>query len=145
MGNAEGNGARVCDVMSTAVLTVRPTDSIESAADLMETYGQSVVAVVDGDQRCLGVLRRIDLPDAGSTRANIGRDGVSQVCAARATVARHMLARSVTVLSNWPIRLAENEMKMHHLDQLPVVDQNGMVVGMVTLVDASDTPKPKPR
>ena len=59
LGN--GDDLRARDVMIGDVVTVRPTDGIDSAARLLLRYGIKRVPVVDSDGHVLGIVSRTDV------------------------------------------------------------------------------------
>ena len=52
---------RAMDIMTTEVLTVAPTTSVQEVAKLLSERGISGVPVVDGDNQVVGILSEGDL------------------------------------------------------------------------------------
>lgn len=114
-----------CDVMSTPVATVDATSGLWQAGDLMISLGIHHVVVVDSGH-CIGVLTDRDLLEAwyrGPT-------------AIRGTPVSMLIATSTScVLPDSPIRHLASIMNVNHVDAVPVVDESGRLLGLVTAGD----------
>lgn len=124
---------RLADVMTPDPQTVRPGDTLQSAARLMDELNVGVLPVVDGGA-LLGVLTDRDIV-VRSTSA--GQDPGS------ATVADAMTTDARTLSGNASVDEAVEMMEEHQLRRVPVVDGSGRLVGIVSLGDlaAAGTPE----
>lgn len=128
--------ACVGDVMARDLVTLAPSDSAQTAWQTLQHHRIKTIPVVE-DGRVLGVISLVDLlkylglnrptlPEDVTARANVVmRQDVAQLMSAPArTVAADLpLDSLVPLLSDWGL---------HHL---PVVDNAGQLVGMVTQSD----------
>ena len=124
---------RLADVMTPDPQTVRPGDTLQSAARLMDELNVGVLPVVDGGA-LLGVLTDRDIV-VRSTSA--GQDPGS------ATVADAMTTDARTLAGDASVDEAVEMMEEHQLRRVPVVDGSGRLVGIVSLGDlaAAGTPE----
>ena len=124
---------RLADVMTPDPQTVRPADTLQSAARLMDELNVGVLPVVDGGA-LLGVLTDRDIV-VRSTSA--GQDPGT------ATVADAMTTDARTLPQDASVDEAVETMEEHQLRRVPVVDGSGRLVGIVSLGDlaASGTPE----
>jgi CBS domain-containing protein len=111
----------VGDVMTQEVKTIAASASVEEATAFMRSGGHGAYPVVDADGRCVALLERRDLlvgdPPAGGTALDVARRDV------------------VTVTSSTPLVEALELMMEEGIDHLPVVDDDGRLVGICTRAD----------
>ena len=116
---------RVIDVMTRDVLTVGVTTHLKEAARLLAERGISGLPVVDDDKRVVGVLSEGDIvvqeAAAGAPRARL--------------VGEAMTAPAITITRRRPISKAARIMVEEGVNRLPVVDDDGSLVGIVTRAD----------
>lgn len=135
---------RVADVMTTEVLTVAPETSLKQVAELLTARGISGAPVVDAERRVLGVVseadiivkeRRLTEPDLWHRL--IGHGGGEGAAAKRAarTAGEAMTAPALTVLPTRRVDAAAAIMLDRQVNRLPVVDDRGVLVGIVTRAD----------
>lgn len=123
--------ARIHDVMTTQVHTVRTTDSLDDAAVQMWNADVGVLPVVDPIGQVVGMISDRDIAMAAGLRglrlAEIGVEGVMScpvwACAPDATLAD-----------------AEATMQEHRIRRLPVIDSSARLVGLVSLGDLGHAP-----
>jgi CBS domain-containing protein len=133
---------RVDDVMTTAVVTVSRTASYRELVDLLVKHRFSAVPVVDAFQRVTGVVSEADLlrkiEYAGETEPRLF-DGRRRRSDRRKgsgrTAADLMSSPPVTVLSGTSIASAARAMDSEQVKRLPVVDDLGRLVGIVSRSD----------
>lgn len=113
-------------LMSRPVHACRPGDSLERAAQLMWEGDCGALAVVDDDGHLLGVVTDRDVCMAAYTQ---GR-ALSAIEAG--TV---MAGDPVTCRPEDSVNLAHEEMRRAQVRRLPVVDEAGRLVGMISLGD----------
>lgn len=116
----------VSDVMSCLVATCRPHDTLDRAAQIMWDEDCGCVIVVDDNDRAIGVLTDRDAAFAAWSQGKSLHDiqvgsamaSALVVCSPRESIARvHELLRE------------------HQVHRLPVVDDTGALVGVISLAD----------
>jgi CBS domain-containing protein len=135
---------RVKDVMTTDVLTVRADVSLKDAAALMAERGISGLPVVDFGGQVAGVLSEGDIlfketgnvPRRGfvDRLLSLPRDELDAKLVAR-TAGEAMTAPALTIGPRRPLTEAANTMIEQGVKRLPVVDDAGNLVGIVTRAD----------
>jgi CBS domain-containing protein len=114
---------KVADVMVRDVVTIQPSASLVEAAKRMEEANVGVLPVVeDGELR--GVITDRDLVVRAIAR---NADPASTPVAACAT------SDTVWAQPDWDIEQAMDTMARQQVGRLPVVEDGGRVVGIVTL------------
>ncbi|MFI7542531.1 CBS domain-containing protein [Actinoplanes sp. NPDC049599] len=132
----------VNDVMTTAVVTVSQDTPYRGVVDLLVSNRFSAVPVVDEFQRVIGVvseadlLRKIEYAGAAAPRLFDGRRRRGErVKATARTAADLMSTPPVTVLTNTSIPAAARLLDGEGVKRLPVVDDLGRLVGIVSRGD----------
>jgi CBS domain-containing protein len=113
------------DAMSTPVASVTDTSPIWDAWNLAITRGIHHVVVVSGDH-CAGVITDRQLMAAWHHGADILRT---------TPIKQLLLARTSCVLPDAPLRQAATLMSADHVDAVPVVDESGRLLGLITAGD----------
>jgi CBS-domain-containing membrane protein len=128
--------------MTTAVVTVAPTAPYRELVDLLVEHRFSAVPVVDAFQRVTGVVSEADLlrkiEYAGETEPRLfegRRRRGDRIKGAGRTAADLMSSPSVTVLSGTSIAAAARLMDSEQVKRLPVVDNLGRLIGIVSRSD----------
>lgn len=136
--------APVHDVMSREVQSVTPDAPIAYAIELLIARNVRALPVVDENQRVVGIvtdgdlMRRLELPAAGVTAAMTAGELSAQLSKLRQsglTVADLMHTDVITVKESEPVARAIQIMAERNIKRLPVVDEAGRLVGMVSRVD----------
>lgn len=117
------NGRTVKDVMVDKVISVDTTTTLAEAAQLMRDGNIGVLPVVEGGQ-LRGLLTDRDIVIRAVAR---GVDSRSTRVAECAT------ADIVCAKPEWSADQASQAMARHQIGRLPVVDEGGRLVGIVTL------------
>jgi CBS domain-containing protein len=134
----------VQDVMTKDVVTVESDTPYKQIAEILAEHKISGVPVVDSDAHVLGVVSEADLlakaeyPEAERRRRRLlDRPGTSQARRrASAGLARDLMtAPAVTIDDRTSIVRAAKEMDRHQVKRLPVVDELGRLVGIVSRRD----------
>jgi len=132
----------VSDVMTTAVVTVAPDAPYRAVVDLLVRNRFSAVPVVDELQRVIGVvseadlLRKIEYAGAEEPRLFDGRRRRGErVKASARTAADLMSTPPVTVPGSTAIAAAARVLDREGVKRLPVVDDLGRLVGIVSRGD----------
>jgi len=133
----------VADVMTVDAVSVQKDTPFKGIVDLMEAHGVNAVPVTDSHDRVVGIVSTADLLPKIEFAG--GGDGVrvfenKQVRQsrekARATAAAELMsAPAITVTPPTPLVVAARLMHAHDLKRMPVVNDAGRLVGIVTRQD----------
>lgn len=118
-GAGPAETALVAEVMRRTSVALRPAVTRGVAADALRSRGLAAAPVVDGEGRPIGVVGEVDL-----LRAKAG-----------AKVADAMAKVALSVPEVAPLARAAAIMAEHRAERLPVVADDGAVVGMITAMD----------
>jgi CBS domain-containing protein len=113
----QGVSATARDVMTTDVVSVSPTDSVDEAARLLTFHDISGLPVCEGG-RVVGVVSEADL---------IGKSG--------STVGDVMTTPAVTVPESARLEQIAHQLTQQRIRRLPVVSETGQLVGIVSRHD----------
>ncbi|MEE1786662.1 CBS domain-containing protein [Streptomyces sp. SP17BM10] len=116
----------VADVMTHAVVAVGRDADFREVTETLQRWRVSAVPVLTGDGRVVGVVSEADLLTARD------RDGAR---ADALTAGRMMSVPAVTVHPGSPLNEAARAMARGHFKRLPVVDEEGYLVGIVSRGD----------
>lgn len=116
---------RLGDVIGVETTCVRSDLKVGSVTDLLLTRGLRAVAVVDAHRRLLGVV----------TKANVLR-GARKGRIRPKTAADVMTPLAQGLPDDAPVAHAISLMASEDRHEVPIVDSNGLVVGMITSTDA---------
>ncbi|MFI7602418.1 CBS domain-containing protein [Actinoplanes sp. NPDC049681] len=132
----------VDDVMTQAVVTVTEDTPYRAVVDLLIRHRLSAVPVVDDFGRVTGVVSEADLlrkiEYAGDEKPRLfegRRRRGERVKADARTAADLMSSPAVAALKGTPIAAAAREMDREGVKRLPVVDDLGRLVGIVSRGD----------
>ncbi len=131
------------DVMTTEVLTVRPEAMLKEAAGLLAARRISGLPVVDGDGRVLGVLSEGDIlfKESGSQEQSrlerwlTGMPASADLKLTARTAGEAMSAPALTIGPRRPLAEAANRMIDGGVKRLPVIDDDGRLIGIVSRAD----------
>jgi CBS domain-containing protein len=128
----------VAAVMTTDVLTVTPRESFKNLASMLVDHRISALPVVGRDGRLAGIVSESDLlkkaelqADPGERRPHWGRR-VARAKAAADSASEVMTTHVVTVRPDATVAAAAWVMDKHRVTCLPVVDEDGMLRGIVS-------------
>jgi CBS domain-containing protein len=117
---------KVEEIMSTRVETVRMSDSLERAAQLMWEADCGVLPVIDDETHVVGLITDRDICMASYTQGKpLWQMMVSSACSRKVYACR----------LNDSLQIVENLMRVAQVRRLPVVDESGLLWGMVSLGD----------
>ncbi|EGX57292.1 hypothetical protein SZN_23651 [Streptomyces zinciresistens K42] len=132
----------VSDLMTTPVVSVRRGTGFKEIAKLLAEHGITAVPVVDDDERAVGVVSEADLLRKEAAQLDpagllpVLRPGPTDRAKARATTAEGLMnSPAVTARAQWTAVEAAQVMERHHVKRLPVVDEAGRLVGLVSRAD----------
>ncbi len=122
--------SRIADVMRRDIVCVRSDASLESVSSVLLTEGSQCMPVVDEDSRPIGVISKSDL-----LRERV--DDRFDVDAEHGRCAADVMTPFVHALpENAPLAFAVALMASEGHLEVPVVDDEGKVVGMITALEA---------
>ena len=124
--------ARIADVMRLDFIEVAPEDTLGEVAERMTLLNVGAVAVKDSG-RLIGILTERDLLKAMAARVH----------SSEARVRQWMTDDPVTATADTDVEDAARVMLENGFRHLPVLDDDGHVVGIVSLrrvVSAAQTP-----
>lgn len=131
----------VSDLMTTPVVRVNRDTGFKEIAKQLAEYGVTAVPVVDGE-RVVGVVSEADL--LRKEAAHLDPAGLLPVLHAKpasrakaeATTAEGLMnSPAVTARPQWTAVEAAQVMERHHVKRLPVVDEGGRLVGVISRAD----------
>lgn len=133
---------RVQELMTIDVVTATPDTALKDAARELAGRGISGLPVVDADDQVVGVLSEADILAKevdGSRRGNalqrlLEGSPTSERFHAL-TVGEAMSAPAITINAARPLTEAASLMLADGINRLPVVDDDGRLVGLVTRAD----------
>jgi CBS domain-containing protein len=134
-------GATVRDVMTTSVITVRGDTPFKELAAVLASSRVSGFPVIDQAGKVIGVVSETDMlikeaDQAGHPGSFAGlRRSRDREKAAGVTAAELMTSPPVTIGPDEPVQHAAFLMYDRAVSRLPVVDQAGHLVGIVSQVD----------
>jgi CBS domain-containing protein len=134
-------GSRVKDVMTTDVVSVRESAEYKDIVWVLRELHVSAFPVLDEADHLVGVVSEADLllkevgqEALGGYLISSGRRG-ERAKAAGVTAAELMTSPAVTIGPDDSLADAARLMHDRHVKRLPVVDQTGRLVGIVSRVD----------
>jgi CBS-domain-containing membrane protein len=132
----------VGDVMIEDVVSVSPSTPFKRLVDLLWINEVSALPVVDDRGVLAGIVTETDPLARAEFKANSARGSTSRALlyeklehAAPLTAADLMTSPVVTVKAEATLSEMARLMRSRHLRRLPVLDQTGALVGMVSQVD----------
>jgi CBS domain-containing protein len=142
---------RVADVMSRQVVPVYAHQTMAEAAAVFIEHGISGAPVLDDQGRCIGILSAADfVRRQGAARSGSSFSACNQVVVRSShdgpwqvedvyedRVTAHMSAAVQTVEAEAPLADAARIMCAQHIHRVPVLDQHGYPVGMITALDVA--------
>jgi CBS domain-containing membrane protein len=133
----------VSKVMTRAVVTVAPDADLQEVTRLLGENNVSGLPVVDAAGRVVGLISEADvLSMTGVKRGHTFKDVVRHVLGEAeptqqkgSTVADFMTSPAITVRPDTDVREAARMVDEKRIKRLPVVDEQGRLVGIVSRAD----------
>src|SRR5215469_9184118 len=136
---------RAIDIMTTEVITVAPTASVQEVAKLMSERGISGVPVVDGENRVIGILSEGDLlhrAETGTERMrerrqswwlrSLASDLASDYVKSHARTAQDVMTQAVVSIDEMtPLADVAMLLETKRIKRVPVL-REGKLVGIVS-------------
>jgi CBS domain-containing protein len=140
---------KVKDVLSNEVVTVSPDDTLQAALELMTESHLTALPVISAEERCVGILSASDVVEMARTMNEETRgsaagdvesyqsvyDSVADHDLARRTVGEFMTDSVTTVTGDITLSAAASEMLRYHVHRLPVLDEDGKLLGIISTMD----------
>lgn len=132
----------IAEVMTHHVVTARPDSTFKQIAQLLSDNDVTAVPVVDDAGCPVGVVSEADLlrkaasvpdPEGRSPGRRLGLD--ERARAGAETAEAMMTAPAVTARPGWNVAETARTMYRHKVKRLPVVDETGKLVGIVSRSD----------
>lgn len=118
---------RATSAMTRDVVCIQPTDSLSDAYQIMTEWEIRHLPVLEGS-RLVGILSDRDvLVNAHTTPGGLAVDDM--------TVAEAMTPDPMTCRANADVAAIGSAMTRHKVDSMPVVDEDGELIGLVTSTD----------
>lgn len=111
------------DLMTKAVVTAKPGDTIISAAKIIAEKGFDHLPIVDDDGKLVGIVTSWDIAVAVATK----KKKLSEI----------MTAKVITAKEDEPIELVARKLEKHGISGVPVVGSKGELKGIITSDDLS--------
>ena len=125
----------VKDWMTTGVITVTPNTTLPDAHQLMDTHKIRRLPVLDQQGKLVGLETRGDVRGAEPSDATTLSIWEVNYLLAKLTVEKIMTRNPLTVSSEATIEEAAKIMLENKVSGLPVVDERGKEVGIITESD----------
>ncbi|MEH7238148.1 CBS domain-containing protein [Bacillus sp. JJ1562] len=117
--------AQLRDIMTSNVVTVNETQSVQEAAALMSQHNIGAIPVVNNSGQMVGIVTDRDITLRTTAQGESTQTPVSQVMTAQ---------QIVQGTPDMDVHEAANIMAQQQIRRLPVVE-NGQITGMVALGD----------
>ncbi|MGX1508878.1 CBS domain-containing protein [Streptomyces collinus] len=137
----DGHVYRVDDVMTRRVIALAGGATFKDIIRTMETQRISALPVIDSGSHVIGlvseadVLRKEEFRDSDHKRGPRSRTPGALAKARAVTAEDLMTTPAVTVKPEAPVARAARLMARHRVKRLPVVDQEGVLQGIVSRAD----------
>ena len=126
---------KVQDLMRTNVVTLHSSDALDIAADIMNMGRIRHLPVVDADNRVVGIVTQRDLYRA-SISSVLGFDRAKEHEWLGQVTVRDVMTKEVTAIgSEAGVVEAVDKLVTAKFGCLPVVDEQGTLVGLLTETD----------
>jgi CBS domain-containing protein len=132
----------VHDVMTQEVVTARPDTPFKEIAALFHRNDITAIPVIDDQGRPIGMVSEADLirkeavlPDPEGRHPGRWLDEHDRARAEAETAGGLMTSPAITARASWSIPEAARQMDRHKVKRLPVVDEVGRLVGIVSRRD----------
>ncbi|WP_225823846.1 CBS domain-containing protein [Streptomyces naphthomycinicus] len=131
----------VSDVMTQTVASVGRRASFKVIVEMMQDWGVSALPVLDGEGRVAGVVSEADLLPTEELRDSpedgyaLLRRPADMTKAGAVTAGELMSSPAITVRANATLAEAARIMAREKVKRLPVVDEAGLLVGVISRTD----------
>ncbi|MFB6141922.1 MAG: CBS domain-containing protein [Halorientalis sp.] len=115
----------VADLMTEPVLTVRPDDNAADVGHAMADRGIKSVVIIDDDCHPEGIVTSTDFVAMAADDRTPSETAVRE----------YMTTGIVTATREEPVPEVAERMRAEDINHLPVVDDDGQVLGILTATD----------
>ncbi len=140
---------RVKHVMSKVVVSASANDTLHEALALMDENRLSTLPVVDQRDRCVGIISATDLVeltrDLEQEISDLGRvsdvsrqwllEKLTEHDLGKQTLASRMTSSVMSIQPEATLVAAASEMLRHRVHHLPVLDEHGHLLGILSTMD----------
>lgn len=133
------------DIMARDVASVQPDTPIHEVVELLIQRGIKAVPVVDAGRRVVGLISGGDLLERGGLRLRLSlvntldreivAEQLRELAGGGQTARDVMTPEVLTILARTPVSTAARIMTERRFKRLPVVDDDGKLVGIVARLD----------
>lgn len=132
------------EVMSKDVISVSPETPVTEIVSIMEEKGVKRVLVMEGD-KLVGIVSKLDvLRCLTGSCEELAQKVIFKASEAPVNVGDIMSCKVVTVKANDSVEEAARLLLKHRISGLPVVDENGNLVGILSESDLIHRAEPLP-
>ena len=124
----------VGDIMSTKVVTLLPEQNLLGVAEALQHFEYRHVPVVD-DGKVVGVITRVDVLNTAASAFEADSEFRTSNIESFLFVSEVMSTEVRTVRPDTPLAKAAEAMRFYKIGCLPVVDDDELLVGIVTTTD----------
>ncbi len=114
------------EIMTRDVATVRPTETLEQAAQLMWEADCGAIPIIDGGDQVVGMITDRDICMASLIQGKL----LNEISVMAAASTEPCVARE-----DEPVEAIEALMRTHQVRRIPIVDHARRLVGIVSLTD----------
>lgn len=125
----------VANWMTRDVLTLTPDRSMMKASKLMKDKSVSCLPVVDEDGKLVGIVSDRDIKDASPSKATTLDMHELYYLLSEVKIKDIMTKKVITIREDETVEKAATLMLENHFGSLPVVDEAGRVIGIMTDTD----------
>jgi len=141
--NRSQSGMTVAHLMTRDVVTVKKDTPLEEAARRLTGLKISGMPVVDDQDKVIGVIGELDIMSVLSGKKTRGlKDLVRRLMGEPSPVRKEgdrvghvMSAPAITIKSSFDVRDAARVLDSHRIKRLPVVDDEGKLIGVICRAD----------
>ncbi|NGO78754.1 CBS domain-containing protein [Streptomyces sp. YC504] len=132
---------KVSDVMTHTVITVGRKAPFKEIVELIDEWKVSALPVLEGKDRVVGLVSEADLlpkeefRDDDPTRIDVARRLADLAKAGAVSAEELMTSPAVTVHADATLAEAARVMARRRVKRLPVVDNSGLLLGIVSRAD----------
>jgi len=125
----------VSAAMSAEFASVRQTDRLDLADQIMQLGRVRHMPVLDADGRVVGIVSHRDLLEASLSRLLALEPGPRRAFLGSVEIAEVMTRRVETIEPDATLARAAERMLHHRIGCLPVVQRDGVMIGILTETD----------
>lgn len=141
--NRAQSGMAVADLMTKDVVTVKKDTPLEEAARRLTGLRISGMPVVDDQDKVIGVIGELDIMSVLSGKKTRGlKDLFRRILGEPSPMRKEgdqvghvMSTPAITIKSSFDVRDAARVLDSHRIKRLPVVDDEGKLIGVISRAD----------